>query len=366
MYLLDLSGGVSAELLFASFTKATPYAAEMLQECFQKLKKHTPYPFMKEILYFLKNNPSLTTIKQLHDKLSTYETVSAKDCFSVIPCCREKAAKFLKRAKLKNLDPWNIFIYISLILLQNNLKDIFFVSIPSLGISSQAKIFEIFKEKRIRIDTKAREISLILALFLETFLTPFWEYCSMHMKAVTKITDPLLPAYSTTLFELYAEKDAEEADSVIVFETNIDDSTPEIIAAALQHILDQGALDFTIIPATMKKGRPGFFVQVLSPIEKQEKIQTLLLTTTSTFGVRKYRTERRILKRELQKFHSSFGEIRVKYGFLDDKCIKAVPEIEDIIALSKTKNIPLIHVFKQVCHELYQQDEITKKRSVRG
>ena len=60
-------------------------------------------------------------------------------------------------------------------------------------------------------------------------------------------------------------------------------------------------------------------VQVLSPIEKQEKIETLLLTTTSTFGVRKYLTERRILTRKIKKYHSSFGEIRVKYGFLDDK-----------------------------------------------
>ena len=46
----------------------------------------------------------------------------------------------------------------------------------------------------------------------------------------------------------------------------------------------------------------------------------------------------------------------MKYGFLDDKCIKAVPEIDDIIALSKTENIALIHLYQQICHELHQKD----------
>jgi len=356
MNLLDLSGGVSAELIFAALTTVTPHAFNILLDCFQKINNEASNPFINIILSFLERNSALNDIRQLKNKLAVYEPVPAKEYFSLIKFCQEKVVKFLKRAKIKNLDPWNIFIYISLIILQNNAKNEFLASIPSVGISSQAKIFEVFKEKRIKIDTKAREISLILAVFLETFLTPFIEYCSMKMKAVTKITDPFFPTHSTKLFKLEAEKNPAETECIVFFETNIDDSTPEIIAAALQNILEQGALDFTIIPATMKKGRPGFVVQVLSPIENQEKIETLLLTTTSTFGVRKYLTERRILKRKLKKFHSSLGEIRVKYGFLDDKCIKAVPEIEDIIALSKIKKIPLIHLYQQVCHELYQKD----------
>ncbi|MBN1797070.1 MAG: DUF111 family protein [Spirochaetales bacterium] len=359
MYLIDLSAGVSAELIFSSFAVIKPHASALLLDYFQNIKDLASNHFISIILSFLKRSPDLNEIKQLKKELAEEKAVPAGKYFASMKSSKEKVAKFLKRAKIKNLDPWNIFIYISLIIFQNNAKNEFLVSIPSVGISSQAKVFEVFEEKQIRVDANARELSLMLAVFLEIFLTPFSEYCTMKIKAVTNIADPLFPAHHAKLFEFESANNPMVTDRIMVFETNIDDSTPEIIAAALQNILEHGALDFTIVPATMKKGRPGFMVQVLSPLDKQEKIEDLLLTTTSTFGVRKYLTERRILKREVRKFQSSLGEIRVKSGFLDDRCIKTVPEIDDIIALSKAKNIPLMNIYQQVCHELYQKDYIT-------
>ena len=356
MYLLDLSSGVSAELIFSAYATAIPNAFDILLNHFQKIGKQTAKPFINNILCFLKRKPALQKLAQLQSSLMDEGSVPAGEYLAFITSNKEKVSQFLKSAHLKNLDPWNIFIYISLILFQNNTKNDFLVSTPSVGISSQAHVFTVFEGKCIRIDTKTREISLMLAVFLEIFLTPFIEFCTMNIKAVTTITDPLSPAHSAALIEFDAKHNPVETDRIMVFETNIDDSTPEIIAAALQNIMRQGALDFTIVPCTMKKGRPGFVVQVLCPLDKQETIEHLLLTTTSTFGVRKYLAERRILKRTVRKFNSSLGEIRVKSGFLDDTCIKTVPEIDDIIALSKTRNIPLMNLYQQVCHELYQNE----------
>jgi hypothetical protein len=101
-------------------------------------------------------------------------------------------------SKIKNLDPWNLFLYISLILLLKDKKSEFLISTPSVGINSPHRVCEVFKGNNIIIDTKGKEVSLHFAVFLGIFLTPFIETCAMTIKAVTAIEDPINPSYQKT------------------------------------------------------------------------------------------------------------------------------------------------------------------------
>ena len=50
---------------------------------------------------------------------------------------------------------------------------------------------------------------------------------------------------------------ADEALTVSVIEANIDDLNPQVLAYAAERLLESGALDVTLLPIVMKKGRPG-------------------------------------------------------------------------------------------------------------
>ena len=75
-------------------------------------------------------------------------------------------------------------------------------------------------------------------------------------------------------------------ESISVLETNLDDATPEVLGS-LQETLDEvGALDVSILPATMKKSRPGHLVKVVAHPEDAERVARRLAEETGTLGVR--------------------------------------------------------------------------------
>src|SRR5262249_11592909 len=49
----------------------------------------------------------------------------------------------------------------------------------------------------------------------------------------------------------------ESEDAVYVMEANLDDCSPQLLGALVEQLLELGALDAYVVPATMKKGRPG-------------------------------------------------------------------------------------------------------------
>src|SRR5205823_1837322 len=65
---------------------------------------------------------------------------------------------------------------------------------------------------------------------------------------------------------------AEEAAAVSVIEANIDDLNPQVLAYATERLLDSGALDVTLEPLLMKKGRPGNLLRVIARPEHREQL----------------------------------------------------------------------------------------------
>ena len=135
------------------------------------------------------------------------------------------------------------------------------------------------------------------------------------------------------------EDGRETKDKVTVIECNIDDMPGETFSWLFPRIMDAGALDFAVIPATMKKGRPGFILQLICVPEKTAEFAEFLLRETTTLGVR-YRTEERIkLKREIRRLDTPYGEISAK--FAEDgggNIIKVKAEYEEIAKFAELHN----------------------------
>jgi len=125
-----------------------------------------------------------------------------------------------------------------------------------------------------------------------------------------------------------AASPAEETDVITVIETNIDDMNPQLFGDVMERLLAAGALDVFLTPVQMKKNRPGTMLTVLCESKTVDSLADLVLTHTTSFGVRVHEAQRRKLAREIVKVKTRFGEIEVKIGRLRGRIVSRSPEFE--------------------------------------
>lgn len=135
------------------------------------------------------------------------------------------------------------------------------------------------------------------------------------------------------------EADDAESDEICQIETNLDDITAELAAAAMQKLFRAGALDVFFTPVQMKKNRPGFLLTVLCHGEKCDELARLLLTETSAFGVRIHNARRVKLRREFREVETPYGAVTIKLGFLGDDLVQAAPEFESCRAVAERAGV---------------------------
>ena len=124
--------------------------------------------------------------------------------------------------------------------------------------------------------------------------------------------------------------------------------TGEQLGYVMELLLEAGALDVYFSHIQMKKNRPGIKLSVLCKAEKQESLTKLLLTHTSTFGVRYQAKDRSILDREFTQIETQYGKVRCKIGRLEGEMIKIQPEYEDCKKIATEQALPISKVFNEV------------------
>ena len=135
------------------------------------------------------------------------------------------------------------------------------------------------------------------------------------------------------------------SEKLTLIEANIDDMNPEVYGYLFDRLLEQGARDVYATPVFMKKGRPGNVLSVLAEAATFDLLATTILQETTTIGLRYYSVERRVLEREVRSVETPFGEVRVKFSYLDGHR-RAAPEYEDCARLAKKLQIPLLSVYE--------------------
>ncbi len=96
-------------------------------------------------------------------------------------------------------------------------------------------------------------------------------------------------------------------EEIAVIEANLDDMNPQIYGYFLEKALGAGALDVYTTPVQMKKNRPGTLLTVLCRPGDTNALMSLIFAETTTFGVRTYRAQRRVLPREWVSVGTEFG-----------------------------------------------------------
>jgi pyridinium-3,5-bisthiocarboxylic acid mononucleotide nickel chelatase len=137
------------------------------------------------------------------------------------------------------------------------------------------------------------------------------------------------------------------SDTITVLEANLDDMNPQLFSYVQQKLLSSGALDAFGVPVQMKKGRPGIVLTVLASPAHAELLARILLTETTTLGVRMRQEQRRILAREHVTVESCWGPIRIKLGRLQGEVVNCAPEFEDCRGIAEATGVPLKTVLQE-------------------
>ena len=117
---------------------------------------------------------------------------------------------------------------------------------------------------------------------------------------------------ANVLRAMLLENSQDEDRTMWVLETNLDDCTGEMLGLTMEMLLDAGAADVWYTPIHMKKNRPAYMMSVLCRESSIEAMEEIILTQTTTIGIRRYPTERTVLERSEIQVETSYGPADVK------------------------------------------------------
>lgn len=140
------------------------------------------------------------------------------------------------------------------------------------------------------------------------------------------------------------EKNTAETDEVVELRCNLDDLSPEHASSALEAMMKAGALDATLTPTVMKKGRSGWILEVLCGESDAQRLSEIILRQTTAFGVRRHRLERMKLERHHRDVSTEFGNISVKVGLLGGEVIQESPEFSSCAEAAARHQVPVREV----------------------
>ena len=135
---------------------------------------------------------------------------------------------------------------------------------------------------------------------------------------------------------------------VTVIETNLDDMAPNLLAALCEDLMAAGALDVSVTPALMKKGRSGHLLSVMSTPALVARLTDHLLRHSTTLGVRMKTMQRVVAQRRIVEVQTSLGAARVKVKELGGKAVDVSPEYEDCRRIARESGRDVREVMRLV------------------
>ena len=144
------------------------------------------------------------------------------------------------------------------------------------------------------------------------------------------------------------QQDETDVDTVVVLETNLDDTSPEVLGYLMERLFDAGGLDVVFFPVQMKKGRPGVQVQVIGRPDQKDVLMEILFKESTTLGIRFRYSQRKVLTRSVVEVDSPWGKIKAKKAVNSDGSSFFLPEYEVCRKIALENNRPLKEIFSWV------------------
>ena len=134
-------------------------------------------------------------------------------------------------------------------------------------------------------------------------------------------------------------------DEVSLIETNIDDTTAELLGAAMDRLLGAGALDVFFTPIQMKKNRPATKLSAICPLEREAQIAGMILAETSSLGVRVQRLRRYKADRWVSYVETPWGQVGIKVKSFRGQ-VSVAPEYDDCLRIAREQGVAAAEVYR--------------------
>jgi uncharacterized protein (TIGR00299 family) protein len=139
-----------------------------------------------------------------------------------------------------------------------------------------------------------------------------------------------------------------EAGEVVLFSTDLDDLSPEYLDPLREALFAAGALDVQVWATQMKKGRPGFRIEVTVAPAESDAVARALFRHSTTSGMRRQVAERVTLaRREVEVTSGDGTAVRVKVLEGPDGP-RVKPEYEDVAAVARRTGRPAHEVARDL------------------
>ncbi len=133
---------------------------------------------------------------------------------------------------------------------------------------------------------------------------------------------------------------------VVQVETNLDDLNPQVYETVMDRLFAAGALDVTLTPVIMKKGRPGIVLTALSTPEQAQVVAEVVLRETTSLGVRMQEMSRLALARQVEAVRTKHGTVRIKLADMGGTW-KAAPEYQDCKRIAEETGRPVREILDE-------------------
>ena len=140
--------------------------------------------------------------------------------------------------------------------------------------------------------------------------------------------------------------EAPEGVDELVIEATIDDMNAELYPFVLERLTEAGAVDGWVVPVIGKGGRPAQVIQVIAPPHAEAAIREVLVTETSTIGVRATSVRRWMLPRRWIEVQVMGLPVRVKVAMRNGSPVNVAPEYADCAEAARTLGVPLKEVYR--------------------
>ena len=140
---------------------------------------------------------------------------------------------------------------------------------------------------------------------------------------------------------------------IYILECNVDDVRGEILGRSIPLLMNDGALDVSIIPTITKKNRPGHQIEVICKEAQVNLLIKKMMENTGTLGVRILEANRVCLDRKIIaypiKIENESLTVSVKVSIQDSGQISNYKlEYDDLAELAKKWNISFLKLEKMV------------------
>lgn len=141
------------------------------------------------------------------------------------------------------------------------------------------------------------------------------------------------------------DEGGDQVETVVVLETNLDDTNPEWMGFLMDRLFEAGALDVAFCPVQMKKNRPGVQVQIIGEPRHMNSLMDILIAESTALGVRFRFSQRKVLRRSNVEIDSPWGRMNVKKIARPDGSDYILPEFETCKEIAKEQGLPLKEIY---------------------